>query len=666
MTNQPDARAIDALLRRRAAIFGLLTIAAAAVYLNALANGFALDDTAIIRDNARVHSLGDMREIWLTPYWPFFGVELGLWRPFAIFGYALQWAAGGGSPAVFHAVNIALHVLATLLGFLLIERLTARGPALAGALVFAVHPVHTEAVANIVGQAELITACALIGACLVHATRPPGLHVSWGRRAALLALFTVAILTKEHAVVLPGLLLATDLAQRRIPLSLRGCMQYVHALLMPMLLLGAVLAAYMVFRYEVLEGALFGVQAGPQLHYLREEYRVLNALRAFPELLRLLVWPASLSADYSPAMILPVESFTLMTAVGAMLLAATVVLALMTPWNPAVGFPAAWFLVGIITVSNLLFPVGVLVAERTLYLPSLALSAAIAYAWLPLSARASPATRRLAPVLLLVVLAAGAARTWVRNPDWDTTQSVLYSVLRDHPDSYKAQWTQATWEWQSGRPENARYHFELALRLYPRDTQLMTEVANFLLVHGQPARAMDLLQEAHTLHPFVPRTKMLLAQAYLANAKYADALRIANSADSLGIGLSASMAIRAAAYEGLGDREQAVAAWRYILRRTRLEPVVVWAYAARTLALSGYPDDAAAAIRRGLDAAAADSASVATLTAAARALEAGCWTSGAAAQPGCDPLAPAGTQPPVLQNATDLQNARQPAADATP
>jgi protein O-mannosyl-transferase len=411
-----------ATTRHRYAALLLLCLTAAAVYLNALSNGFALDDVFIIRENARVHDLSDLRAIWLTPYWPFFGVELGLWRPFAIFGYALQWAAGGGDPAVFHAVSIGLHVVATVLCFLLLERLTATWPALAGALVFAVHPVHTEAVANVVGQAELIAAAALIGACVVHAYRPPGLHVSWGRRAALLALFAVAILTKEHTVVLPALLLATDLAQRRIPLDGRGFLHYTQALFVPMLLLGAVLAVYLIFRYDVLDGALLGVQAGPQLHFLREEYRVLNALRAFPELLRLLVFPASLSADYAPAMILPVESFTPMVGVGAALLIATVALALLTPWNPAVGFPAAWFLIGIITVSNLLFPIGVIVAERTLYMPSLAVSAIVAYGWLALAPRLTPQARRLAPVLLLLVVIAGGVRTWVRNPDWRSTR----------------------------------------------------------------------------------------------------------------------------------------------------------------------------------------------------------------------------------------------------
>lgn len=147
---------IRSLSTSRTALLLACALAAAAVYLNSLANGFALDDVHIIEVNRRVHELDSWREIWLTPYWPTFGTQLGLWRPLAIFGFALQWAAGGGDALTFHVTSVALHVLVTSLCFLLLERLTTATAAFAGALLFAVHPLHTEAVANIVGQSELI------------------------------------------------------------------------------------------------------------------------------------------------------------------------------------------------------------------------------------------------------------------------------------------------------------------------------------------------------------------------------------------------------------------------------------------------------------------------------------------------------------------------------
>src|SRR5690606_23003950 len=136
-------------------------------YANALANGFALDDVYIIQRNPRVHDLSNLRDIWLTPYWPWSGRELGLYRPGTIFLYAVQWAIGEGAAQAFHVMNLLLHALASVLVFVLLRRLVSDIPALAGALIFAVHPVHAEAVANVVGQAEIVAAIAVLAACLV-------------------------------------------------------------------------------------------------------------------------------------------------------------------------------------------------------------------------------------------------------------------------------------------------------------------------------------------------------------------------------------------------------------------------------------------------------------------------------------------------------------------
>lgn len=639
----------------------LLVGAACIVYINSLTNGFALDDVAIIRDNPNVHDLYDWRSIWLKPYWPYFGVEMGLWRPFALFAYAVQWTLGGGTPLIFHAVNILLHALVTVLTFLLLKRLASAPAAFAGSLLFATHPVHTEAVANVVGQAELITAAALLGACLIHASRPAGVTVSWPRRLGMIILFAVAVLTKEHAVVLPGLLLAIDLAQRRIRFDPGGVLEYAHAVLMPLLLLGCTFAAYLLVRISVLEGNFTGTEPGPQYSYLQGEYRLFNALRAFPEFLRLMVFPLDLSADYAPAMVLPVESITIMTAVGAVLLAATAALALLTPVRPLVGFPAAWFLISVITVSNLIFPIGVFIAERTLYLASVAVSAAVALAWVTLRPRLSPAGRTYASVLLVLCVVLFGIRTWQRNPDWQDTNTVLFSIVRDHPESYKAQWTQASWHWAQGRPEVARDHFELATRLYAHDSQLLSEYASILVVLGELDRAVDMLETAFEMHPYVPRTILLLATAYVHAGSFEEALEMARVADRNSIPPAASMPIRAAAYDGMGRTDQAVSAWRYVIRRSVLPTPLAWGFVARRLAELGHTGDALDAITRGRHAAAGDTAAERSLVSVEKAVRDGCYERRSAARGAsriseCDPLPPAGSARTLqipLQNARD-------------
>jgi protein O-mannosyl-transferase len=585
----------------------IVAAVAVLVYANSLANGFAFDDVHIIQNNPRVHNLSGLRDILFTPYWPQFGAELGLYRPFVILLYAVQWAMGGGSAIVFHAVSLALHAGVSLLVFLLLARLTSRAAAFPGALIFAVHPVHSEAVANIVGQAELITALLLFAACLVHSTRSPGTHIPLRRRLVLALLFALAVFTKESGVVLPGLLVAVDLAQRRVPLSFRGLIGYARALLPLLFLLTATLALYLAIRFEVLSGFLIGMDAAPALPYLSEEYRLLNAFRAFPEFLRLLFVPLELSADYAPGVLLPVQSLTPMTVLGLVLLASLAVLACVTPWWPSAGFPAAWFLISIATVSNLFFPIGVLVAERTLYVPSFALSAMIAYAWHYVAARRatrSPQERRptaLAPALLVIVVILFGIRTWVRSPDWASTPAVVSALFRDHPESYRAQWMHAEELFRLGRMDEAHAHFTLAHRLYPRDAQFLMSFATFLSTTNRTDRALELLRQAQELQPSILRPARMLTHGYLVAGRYDDALRTLDDAVNRELHSFAFHPLRAYAYHGLGDHARAVASWRAALDDPRGVTWATMAYLARGLAVAGRTADAAATASAALE-----------------------------------------------------------------
>jgi tetratricopeptide (TPR) repeat protein len=654
-----------------------VTLLAIAVYANSLLNGFALDDNFIVLTNPRVHDIGNLRDIWLTPYWTFAGAELGLYRPGIIFLYAVQWAIAGGAAWFFHAVNVALHAGASVLVLLLLRRLTGPTPALVGALIFAVHPVHTEAVANIVGQAELVAALCVLAACLIHCARAEGVAVSWWRRIAIALLFAAAITTKESAVVLPALLVIVDFAQRRVRLTVRGLAAYADAMLMPVFLLTAVLAFYLVVRFEVMGGTLIGVDAAPSMPFLREQYRVLNALRAFPEFLRLLLFPLDLAADYSPAALLPVDTVRPMVVLGSLLLAGLTLLALLTPWLPAAGFPAAWFLISILTVSNLFFPIGVVIAERTLYLPSVAVSALVAFAWQAAAPRASLSARRLTLVLVPVVVVLMGVRTWVRNPVWDSTDTVWESMMRDQPLSYRTHWLHAMQLWGRREMREAEAAFRFAYRLYPRDGQMITEYANFLMSQGRFEEALPLLEDAHAMHPWIVRTTVTLMHAYLAVGRYPDAIRTAELARRTGGTPGTAFPVQAYASQQSGDFDAAIAAWRLALRYSDPQPWPLHGLLARARASAGYHEAALA----GLDSArtaVTDTTGIAVLASVEQGVRSGCYRrAGLALQESGTPLPPRhplGVECDrlgqwfnyllVRQSANDSQNAMTPGLPA--
>ena len=129
--------------------------AAVVVYLGALWNRFALDDNPVVLFNPLVHSPGGVWRAFLTSYWPP-QVGGGLYRPLTIATYAIDWKIG--HVAWFHAVNVLWHAAASVMVAVLTRRLSGERAALVSGLLFAVHPVHVEAVANVVGRAELMAA----------------------------------------------------------------------------------------------------------------------------------------------------------------------------------------------------------------------------------------------------------------------------------------------------------------------------------------------------------------------------------------------------------------------------------------------------------------------------------------------------------------------------
>jgi len=335
--------------------------------------------------------------------------------------------------------------------------------------------------------------------------------------------------------------------------------------------------------------------------------------------------------------------------VGLVLLVGLSILAVLTPWYPAFGLPAAWFLVAISPVSNLFFPIGILVAERTLYLPSVAISMLAAFTWQILS---DPGRKRRSIVLasgLAVVTLAMGLRTWTRNPVWASTSSALTSVVRDRPESYRAQWLIAATRQHSGDRARAALDYEAAYRIYPHNSELMTDYAEFLVEERRFDRAIALLEQANRMHPYILRSASLQVWAYLAAGRYADALPVIQKVEDLGGSNELTMPLRAYAYEHLGKYELSVAAWRLTLREPAMQTWRNWSFLARSLAAGGHGSQALAAAAQARTLA-QDPAAITVVNSLLDALRIGCYQIAAAPGQGalrerqlttgrdCDPL----------------------------
>ncbi|MGH7449521.1 MAG: hypothetical protein ACRELT_18240, partial [Longimicrobiales bacterium] len=365
--------------------------------------------------------------------------------------------------------------------------------ALFAAAVFAVHPVHAEAIANTVGRAELMAATFIFAAALFW-TRPPR-EASRPTGAALLGLLTMlALLAKESAAVLPGLLIVTDVMLRR--LSPGDVTSWLRTRLLPLGVCVAVVAVFFTLR-TLLPGGLTPDNLDPSLEVLTDPAdRVMTALQAWPHYARLLFFPRQLLADYGPRIIMPAVAPGPAVILGLVLLAACVLGGLLA-WErerPLAAGALLWFAVAVLPVSNLLIPIGVLVAERTLYLPSAALSFGIvAAAQIRVARQPRVALRRLLAAAAGVALGLLAVRTVARVADWKSTNSIFAALVRDRPDSFRGAWHFARLDAAHGFHASAAQRYAEALRLWPYRHRLVREAALHANSTGDAARAQRLI-----------------------------------------------------------------------------------------------------------------------------------------------------------------------------
>lgn len=519
---------------------GWLSAAAGAIcFLSSLGNEFTYDDVRLVRDNPRVRHIGDFRGIWLTDWWQpqteYRGVldrqRDRLYRPLAMFTLALNYAIGGLAPFGYHALNVALHALACWLAWRVALRLLDDPRvALAAGLLFAVHPIHCEAVANVVGRAEVLAAICLCAGLLALPASPG--RAALGRTALASAAFLAALLAKETAVSYIAIALTAMLwlAARR------GAAWRWPALLMHTLVLLIPLAIYFPLRYAALEGRLLrdlppSEMVNPMVLANAGE-RGMHAFTILGHYVRLLVAPAVLSANYGLAVIDPRRGAEAMTMVG-LLAAAAAAVGLIGLFSRRAGWRAAAMLLALSVfsyalISNTLLLIGVSVAERLMYWPSVPVLIFFAFGgvrlWEYADRPGSPlaGVRRVLPIAGLALLAVLGLRTAVRNQDWQDNLTLFAVDAYNWPQSAELNYALGSsllGEFERD-PHNPAAHdwilaadraFAASLQISPRYTLALRDRGRTLALLGDIPQAIRYVEAQVQLSPLDREARALLA-----------------------------------------------------------------------------------------------------------------------------------------------------------
>jgi tetratricopeptide (TPR) repeat protein len=474
---------------------GLALIAIAIILFARTASyPFLFDDTAIVADNRLTRSLANIPEVFASSYWE--GTEVGnlggLYRPVVIAVYAVEHALYGTHPAGYHVVNILLHALATWLAFRLFTRLMSARAAWIGAALFAAHPAHVEAVAGVVGRAEVLSAALVLAALLLHTrARPPlraaarrargapearretGAGTAAARRIGAApwlcaALYLTASLTKESSLAAIGLVALYEWTHRhggrfgawRRAIGTDFLTVYLPWIIAAAVALGARYAAlgFLAERDPILaiDNPLMTAPAAA---------RFPTAFRIFFEYVRLAVFPLRQSMDYSYNQV-PVSTWGQGPVLAGIVFASVAVAGMiaLAARRSTLLFAAGWCAVTYALIANMVVLIGTVVAERLLYLPSVGFCM-LAGAGLASVRFARP--RALAfglPAVVLLLLGGLAAG---RVNDWRSEFDVLRHDVKSAPRSARILSAYGKELYQRGDVPGAVAWFDSALSVAP-------------------------------------------------------------------------------------------------------------------------------------------------------------------------------------------------------
>ncbi|MBN8465870.1 tetratricopeptide repeat protein [Corallococcus exiguus] len=527
-----------------------VVLAALVVYAPALVNGFVYDDFVLVEENPWLTSsawLGEVFTQQLFGFVPTASASAAFYRPLIHVLLLGVHAVAGMSPVAYHLVPVVLHALASLGVWALARRLLqgqSPGAALVAGLLFAVHPVHVEAVAWVSALMDVSATTAGLAMLWLLTARP----LAPARAVAGALMWLVALLFKEVAVMLPVMLLVWEVA---VGTSGEGWWRERAWRYGPLVLVAGAYAALRLnaVGWATVNSGWASVPVG---------WALLNALPLLAHYARLLALPGGLSVfhPFEPTTSLMDGGLLAGLGVGVAIVAGGV-LAYRRARVAWMGL--CWTLLPLLPALHLRALGESAVSERYAYLPSVGFCLLVAAGWNAWARREAASPRAWVPALVAgAVLLAATARSGVQVGVWQNEVSLWANAAELHPDTPTPHYQLGAALLRENEAREALGPLEHAVVLRPTDALAVSTFARALTQSGQPARARELLEAALPSKPGQAGFHLELGEAQRALGEDEAAARAFRQAATLAPGTTAAWRALGETLLRLGRAKEAV------------------------------------------------------------------------------------------------------------
>lgn len=430
----------------------LVFLAGILVFSNTLATGFVYDDISLILELPLLRDIRNIPRLFTSDIWRELGRQTPYYRPLAYTTYALDYAVWKNNPFGYHMVNTLLHGCVSLLVLRVAYQLsTSRSMAFWAGMLFALHPVHSDAVAWISGRGEILSCGFMLAAFSLYlagrySTRITAIH------SLAAAFYLFALMSKETSATLPLLIVIYEYAVHRN--------RNIKSLLLRVAPFAAAMAAYLALRFAFLDILVWNNTPFAS--------RLWTSLTLVVAYIKSLVFPFGLKVFYDlPIQISPYSTVVVLAA--SILTGVTFMLLFIAGRNRLLFFSFVWCGVALLPVCGIMTLINpALIADRYLYVPSVGLAFAFGIIMNRPRLEASGIRRhsliQAGGSMILILL---ALLTITRNNDWRDQQTYIRSVIRDAPRSGFAHYNRALIARDAGRLDEAIGEFNAALADHP-------------------------------------------------------------------------------------------------------------------------------------------------------------------------------------------------------